>query len=65
MTIAEAALKRGIHSVDAPVSGGDIGARNSRLVVMAGGTEEAMASCRSLMDIFSLEIQHMGGPGAG
>ena len=56
MTIAEAALKRGIHSVDAPVSGGDIGARNGRLVVMAGGTEEAMASCRSLMDIYSLEI---------
>lgn len=37
-TIAAKALERGIHSVDAPVSGGDIGARNGKLVVMAGGS---------------------------
>lgn len=33
------AAKRGIHSVDAPVSGGDIGARNGKLVTMVGGTD--------------------------
>lgn len=63
--IAEKALARGIHSVDAPVSGGDIGAKNGKLVVMAGGTEEGMASVRDLLDIFSLEVQHMGAAGAG
>ena len=32
------ALKKQVHSLDAPVSGGDIGAREGRLVVMCGGT---------------------------
>ena len=37
-TIAAKALERGVHSVDAPVSGGDVGAKNGKLVVMVGGT---------------------------
>ena len=37
--IAEEAERRGVHSVDAPVSGGDIGARNGALVTMVGGSE--------------------------
>ena len=36
------AAKRNIHSVDAPVSGGDVGARNGKLVVMLGGTEQGV-----------------------
>ena len=38
--IAEAAKKRGIGSIDAPVSGGDIGAQNGQLVTMVGGEEK-------------------------
>ena len=64
-TIAAKALERGIHSVDAPVSGGDIGARNGVLVTMVGGTEEGVGSVRTLLDIYSQEVQHMGVPGAG
>lgn len=54
-----------MHSVDAPVSGGDIGARNGSLVTMVGGTEEGVASVRALLDVYSQEVQHMGVPGAG
>jgi len=63
--IAELGASRGIHSVDAPVSGGDIGAKNGKLVVMVGGTEAGVASVRDLLDIYSLNVQHMGAPGAG
>ena len=59
------AQAKGIHSVDAPVSGGDIGAKNGALVTMVGGTEEGVGSCRTLLDIYSQEVQHMGIPGAG
>lgn len=39
--IYEAGLKRKVHSLDAPVSGGDIGAKNGQLVIMTGGEKEA------------------------
>lgn len=64
-TIAIKALEKGVHSVDAPVSGGDIGARNGALVTMVGGTEEGVNSVRALLDVYSQEVQHMGVPGAG
>ena len=54
-----------MHSVDAPVSGGDIGARNGKLVIMVGGTEQGVNSVRSLLEIYAADVQHMGGPGAG
>ena len=41
------------------------GARNGKLVTMVGGTEEGVASVRELMDIYSADVQRMGGPGAG
>ena len=63
--IAVKALERGIHSVDAPVSGGDIGAQNGKLVIMCGGSEAGMAACSPLMQFYSADLQHMGGPGAG
>ena len=63
--IAAKAQERDIHSVDAPVSGGDIGARNGKLVTMVGGTEEGVGSVYDLMDIYSADVQRMGGPGAG
>jgi 3-hydroxyisobutyrate dehydrogenase len=52
---AEAALKQ-VHSLDAPVSGGDIGAKNGQLVVMCGGDAAAMDKARPLMAVYSREI---------
>ena len=68
-TIAEdietQAKARKIHSVDAPVSGGDIGAQAGNLIIMTGGTDEAVESARPLLDYYSQEVAHMGGAGAG
>jgi len=59
------ASSSGIGSVDAPVSGGDIGAKNGALVTMVGGTKNDVEQVRPLLDVFSQEVQHMGEPGAG
>ena len=63
--IYEEALKKKISFIDAPVSGGDIGARNGKLVTMIGGDEEAVAKAKPLLECYSLEIQHMGKAGSG
>ena len=63
--IANEAKNKNIHSVDAPVSGGDIGAKNGQLVTMVGGEAAAVDACKPLMNVYSKEIQHMGQPGAG
>mmetsp|Transcript_2170 Transcript_2170/g.3797 ORF Transcript_2170/g.3797 Transcript_2170/m.3797 type:complete len:142 (+) Transcript_2170:205-630(+) len=63
--IASEMQKRGVASIDAPVSGGDIGARNGALVTMIGGEEAAVQSCLPLLNCFSGQCMHMGGPGAG
>ena len=51
--------------MDAPVSGGDIGAQNGTIVIMCGGSEQGMANCKPLLEVYSSEVQHMGAPGAG
>ena len=43
--ISDAAAERGVEALDAPVSGGDVGARNATLVVMVGGTEAGFGEC--------------------
>ena len=74
MTTTEPTLAREIHqaarakqaqSVDAPVSGGDVGARNRALSIMVGGDEEAVANVMPLFQILGKNIVHQGGPGAG
>ena len=65
LRIYEEALKRKISFLDAPVSGGDIGARNGKLVTMVGGDAEAVERVRPLLECYSLEIQHMGKAGSG
>ena len=63
--IAAAALQRGVISLDAPVSGGDVGAREARLSIMIGGdaaTVEALQPCWQAM---GKTIVRQGGPGAG
>jgi 3-hydroxyisobutyrate dehydrogenase len=61
---AEAA-KKGIASIDAPVSGGDVGAREAKLAVMAGGDKRAFDAILPLFQKMGETIAFMGGPGAG
>jgi len=56
---------RGIHCVDAPVSGGQAGAENGRLSIMCGGEEPAVAAARIVMDCYAARIVHVGTAGAG
>jgi len=63
--IFEAAKARGVRTVDAPVSGGDIGAREARLSIMVGGEMEAVSALAPLFEAMGRTIVHQGGPGAG
>jgi 3-hydroxyisobutyrate dehydrogenase len=63
--IAEAAAKRGVSALDAPVSGGDVGAREARLVIMVGGDEAAFLRAKPLLERMGRNIARHGGPGAG
>jgi 3-hydroxyisobutyrate dehydrogenase len=63
--IAEAARAKGVGSVDAPVSGGDIGARNATLSIMVGGEEGDVAYVGPLLEKMGSNIVRQGGPGAG
>lgn len=63
--IAAAAEERGLLALDAPVSGGDVGARNAALTIMAGGPREAFERALPLFKVMGKTFTHMGGPGAG
>jgi 3-hydroxyisobutyrate dehydrogenase len=63
--LAEEAGARGVALVDAPVSGGGIAAAERRLLVMAGGAEEAVARCRPVFETFADPILHLGVIGSG
>jgi 3-hydroxyisobutyrate dehydrogenase len=63
--IAEAAKAKGIHSIDAPVSGGDIGAREARLSIMIGGDKAIVDALAPCFEAMGKTIVHQGGPGAG
>ncbi|MCY9463885.1 NAD(P)-dependent oxidoreductase [Bacillus velezensis] len=63
--IAEKAKEKSIHALDAPVSGGDIGARNGTLAIMAGGEKEAFEACLPLFSVMGENIQYQGLAGSG
>ncbi|MDR6755409.1 3-hydroxyisobutyrate dehydrogenase [Mycoplana sp. BE70] len=63
--IADAASKRGIAALDAPVSGGDIGARDAKLAVMVGGDETAFDQVLPLLQAIGSNIVRMGAAGTG
>jgi len=63
--IAAAAAARGVAAIDAPVSGGDLGARNAALVIMAGGTDEAFARARPLFALMGRSATLLGPAGSG
>ncbi len=63
--IEAAARAKGVGSVDAPVSGGDVGARNAALSIMVGGEAEAVEAVRPLLECMGKTIVHQGPAGAG
>ncbi|CAK4084057.1 unnamed protein product [Aphanomyces euteiches] len=63
--IFEAAKSKNVSTIDAPVSGGDVGAREARLSIMVGGEASALATVMPLFEVMGKNIRHMGGPGAG
>jgi 3-hydroxyisobutyrate dehydrogenase len=63
--IAEAARALSVSSLDAPVSGGDVGAREARLAIMVGGEKQAFERALPLFQKLGETIALMGGPGAG
>ncbi len=63
--IYEEAKARQMHALDAPVSGGDIGAREARLAIMVGGDEEAFEAVKPILGLMGTNIVRQGGAGAG
>jgi 3-hydroxyisobutyrate dehydrogenase len=63
--IHAAAAARDVGALDAPVSGGDVGARNAALSIMVGGDEETFARVRPLFEVMGKTIVRQGGPGSG
>jgi 2-hydroxy-3-oxopropionate reductase len=63
--LAEAADRQGVAMLDAPVSGGDAGAREGTLSIMVGGTEDALEGARPLLEVLGKTIVHVGPSGSG
>jgi 3-hydroxyisobutyrate dehydrogenase len=63
--IYEAAKTKGVAALDAPVSGGDVGAKNAALSIMIGGDKDVVAAVQPVFECMGKTIIHQGGPGAG
>jgi 2-hydroxy-3-oxopropionate reductase len=63
--LAEEARGRGLEMLDAPVSGGDIGARDATLTIMVGGSAAALERARPIFQVLGKTITHIGDCGAG
>lgn len=63
--IYETAREKGIHALDAPVSGGDIGARNAKLAIMVGGDKETYNTVLPIFNVMGENIVLQGPAGAG
>ena len=63
--IYEAAKEKGVASVDAPVSGGDVGAKNGTLSIMIGGDKDVVDALGPCWEAMGKTIVHQGGAGAG
>ncbi|KUP05550.1 oxidoreductase [Bacillus coahuilensis p1.1.43] len=59
------ASEKGIHALDAPVSGGEIGAKEGRLSIMVGGDKKASEAVQPIFDLFGTNIVYQGEAGAG
>lgn len=65
VTLAEQAKQRGFRLIDAPVSGGEAGAKNAVLSIMVGGSPEDFEAAKPVLDVVGKTIVHVGGNGAG
>nr|WP_281269226.1 NAD(P)-dependent oxidoreductase [Paraliobacillus ryukyuensis] len=65
MQIAETAKQNGLFALDAPVSGGDIGAKNGSLTIMVGGDEKAYEAMLPIFNVMGTNIVRQGPAGAG
>jgi 3-hydroxyisobutyrate dehydrogenase len=63
--IFEAGKSKGIHTLDAPVSGGDTGAKNGTLSIMAGGERAIFDKAKPLLETFGENIRYHGEAGSG
>jgi 3-hydroxyisobutyrate dehydrogenase len=63
--IAEAAKSKGVGALDAPVSGGDVGAKNATLSIMVGGDAAVLDVARTILECMGKTIVHQGPAGAG
>src|SRR5271170_3862922 len=63
--IHDKAKAKGVYSIDAPVSGGDVGAKNAALSIMVGGDAEVVESVKPIFECMGKTIVHQGGAGAG
>jgi 3-hydroxyisobutyrate dehydrogenase len=63
--IYEAAKVKGVHALDAPVSGGDVGAKNAALSIMIGGDKTVVDAVTPLFEAMGKRIMVQGGAGAG
>lgn len=63
--IYEAAKAKGVHALDAPVSGGDVGAKNAALSIMIGGDKEVVDAVTPVFEAMGKTIVHQGPAGSG
>jgi 3-hydroxyisobutyrate dehydrogenase len=63
--IYELAKSKGVSAIDAPVSGGDVGAKNATLSIMVGGDKDAVDKVMPLLQAMGKNIVYQGGPGNG
>jgi 3-hydroxyisobutyrate dehydrogenase len=63
--IAQAAKSKGVHSVDAPVSGGDVGAKNATLSIMVGGEKDVVEALAPCFNAMGKTIVYQGAAGSG
>ena len=61
----QAAQGKGVHAIDAPVSGGDVGAREARLSIMIGGDKEVVEAVKPLFETMGKTIVYQGPAGSG
>ncbi|MCV7099044.1 2-hydroxy-3-oxopropionate reductase [Mycobacterium palustre] len=63
--LAREATRRGLRLIDAPVSGGEVGAKNASLSIMVGATDDDFASAKPILDVVGKTIVHVGPNGSG
>ncbi len=64
-SVSASLAERGVSMLDAPVSGGDTGAREGTLTIMVGGSAPVFEACLPVLQVLGKKVVHMGGTGAG